>query len=273
MNQQSICHMKSMKLNHQYFILISFFMVVVAGGLISCQSDEIQKSSYNVLLIVAHPDDETLVSGTLAKFTDLGCNVSVAYITSGDDGTDMTGKGLWGEPLARQRESEARRSLKHIGVTNPPLFLKYPDSHVLEYSAEIEDTLFQVFLRLNPDLVITFGSDGVTNDPDHITTGAITDRIFDATNTGKLLLHIAISQKACHIYPIPSPVPDHLIDLHVNVSRYRHMRFMSNSSHRTQFGVGQRLFWRIYVRRFPFEEFVIENKRAGGNLIINDCLK
>lgn len=247
------------------------FMISIAGGLISCQSGETKRSSYNVLVIVAHPDDETLVSGTLAKLIDMGYNVSVVFITSGDDGPDMTGKGLWGEPLARKREVEAQKSLKHIGVTNPPLFFKYPDSHVMEYSSEIRDTLFQVFLQLNPDVVITFGPDGVTNDLDHITTGAITDRIFDSIDTGKLLLHIAISQKASYIYPIPSPVPDHLIDIRVNVSAYKCKRFGSNNAHRTQFGFGQRLFWRIYVRRFPFEEFVIENKREGGDLILDDC--
>jgi LmbE family N-acetylglucosaminyl deacetylase len=51
----------------------------------SCQSDAI-KFHDNILVVVKHPDDETLIIGTLAKLVARGYPVTVTYVTSGDDG-------------------------------------------------------------------------------------------------------------------------------------------------------------------------------------------
>ena len=48
----------------------------VLPGQFSCQSDEI-KYNDNILVFVAHPDDETLISGTLAKLVTRGYAVTV----------------------------------------------------------------------------------------------------------------------------------------------------------------------------------------------------
>lgn len=243
------------------------YTLIFLIGLFSCRQPETHRCLYNVLVVVAHPDDETLVSGTLAKLIDKGCDVTIVYTTSGDDGPDMTKQGLHGDALAEVRETEAQKSLNHIDVTNPPLFLKFPDSHVWEYTREIKDTLIKIFQQIEPHVVITFGPDGVTDDLDHITTGYITGQVFDSTKTCKLLLHMAISRKASSIYPIPVPIDDSLINLRVDVSDYKRTRYKSNSAHRTQFGFGQRLFWKMFVRRFPFEEFVIAGNREGEQLL------
>lgn len=248
-----------------FFILLTF-----SGSFFSCTSVDTPKCSYTILAVLAHPDDETLISGTLAELIDQGCNVSVVYTTSGDDGPDMTGQGLEGDALAEVREKETLTSLNHIGVANPPLFLKFPDSHVDKYTREIEDTLIKIFRQIDPDVVISFGPDGITNDLDHIATGSVSDQVFDSIHGGKLLLHMAISRKASYIYPIPAPVEDHLIDMQVDVSDHKRIRFKSNNAHRTQFGFGNRLFWKIYVLRFPFEEFVIVYNHSGEQ-IIQDC--
>jgi LmbE family N-acetylglucosaminyl deacetylase len=235
----------------------------------SCKSVVSTECEYNILVVLAHPDDETLISGTLAKLSAQGSHITVVYTTSGDDGPDMTRQGLYGDALAEVREREARKSLLCIGDIKPPLFLKFPDSHVSEHREELMDTLSAIFQQIDPDVVITFGPDGVTDDLDHITTGYATDRIVDGSNNVKLLVHLAISQKASSIYPIPSPVADHLIDLHVDVSAYKRTRFKSNNAHRTQFGIGGRLFWKIFVRRYPYEEFVIVSIQDGEQILQN----
>lgn len=126
-------------------VFISFILPTFFLGLFSCTSVNTPKCSYTILAVVAHPDDETLISGTLAKLIDHGCNVSVVYTTSGDAGPDKTGKSIQGYALAEVREKEAIASLNHIGVANPPLFLKFPDSQVYEYTREIEDSLIKIF--------------------------------------------------------------------------------------------------------------------------------
>ena len=100
-------------------------MFLVLIGIFSCDHEKkTTQCNHNILVVVAHPDDETLVSGTLAKLIDRGCEATVVFTTSGDDGPDMTGQGLHGNALAEMREKEAQRSLNHIGVKNPPLFLR-----------------------------------------------------------------------------------------------------------------------------------------------------
>jgi len=259
-----------MEIKRLYSVLISFILVSVILILYSCKPVETKVCNYSVLVIVSHPDDETLISGTLAKLNAQGCDITIVFVTSGDDGPDRTGKGLYGAALAKVREAEAEKSLKQIGILNQPLFLRYPDGHISERKEELSDQLFNVFQDYNPEVVISFGPDGVTNSMDHITTGSVADHVFDTSNTGKLLLHMAISQKANEIYPIPAPVANHLIDLKVRVSEYKRVRIRSNKAHLTQFGFGNRLFWRLFVNRYPFEEFTIFRDH-DSELILRNC--
>lgn len=250
----------------------SLYILTISILMLSCQSKEANDFPYNVLVVVAHPDDETLISGTLAKLSSGGSNINIIYTTSGDDGPDKTGRKLWGEALGKEREKEAQKSLMQIGINNSPLFLRFPDSHVWEHKKAIRDTLVCLIQLFSPDLVITFGPDGVTDDLDHITTGKVTDEICDSTGIGKLLLHMAISQQASYIYPIPAPVPNHMIDIKVNVFDFKRNRFKSNSAHRTQFGLLHRAFWKSFVRNYPYEEFIIETKREKSVRIIKDLV-
>lgn len=244
-----------------------YFLILLITLLNSCRPEIVSECNVEVLVTVAHPDDETLISGTLAKLINRGCDVTVVYTTSGDDGPDMTGRELQGNALAQVREKEAHTSLDHIGVVNPPVFLKFPDGKVWENSELIRDTLILIFNQLNPCIIITFGPDGVTDDLDHITTGQLTDQVFNELNIGTLLLHMAISRIASKIYPIPAPVDDDGIDLRVNVADFKRERMRSNNAHRTQFGLGQRLFWRLYVRRYQYEEFAIIHNKEGEQLL------
>lgn len=253
-----------------YPILISLILVSVFLVLFSCAPDETKVCKHSILVVVSHPDDETLISGTLAKLNAKGCDITIVYVTSGDDGPDRTGNGLYGAALANVREAEAVKSLKHIGILDQPLFLRIPDGHISEHKDDLADQLLKIFKDIKPEVVISFGPDGVTNSMDHISTGSVTDHVFDTTHTGKILLHMGISQKANKIYPIPAPVADHLIDLKVKVSEYKRVRIRSNKAHRSQFGFGNRLFWRLYVNRYPFEEFTI-SRNHDSDLILQSC--
>jgi LmbE family N-acetylglucosaminyl deacetylase len=253
-----------------YSVFISVILLNAILVFNSCTPAETKVCKHSILVVVSHPDDETLISGTLAKLNAQGCHITIVFVSSGDDGPDRTGKGLHGAALADVREAEAVKSLKHIGILNQALFLRYPDGHISEHKDELTDQLIHIFQDLNPEVVISFGPDGVTNSLDHIATGSVTDHVFDTCHTGKLLLHMAISQRASKIYPIPAPVTDHLIDLKVKVSEYKRARIRSNKAHRTQFGFGNRLFWRLYVNRYPFEDFTI-SRNHDSERILQTC--
>ena len=113
-------------------ILLSLFVLAHACGKREKQVEVFQKGG-SVCAILAHPDDETIISGTLAMLSAWGVETSVIYVTSGDDGPDETGRNLKGLELAQVREAEAAEALVNIGVVRPPVFLRFPDGHVHQY--------------------------------------------------------------------------------------------------------------------------------------------
>ena len=72
----------------------------------------------DILVIVAHPDDETAISTYIARAVfDENRRVAVAYSTSGEGGANEYGYET-GRALGYIRESEARRALTALGVQN-----------------------------------------------------------------------------------------------------------------------------------------------------------
>ncbi|MGD2035893.1 MAG: PIG-L deacetylase family protein [Bacteroidales bacterium] len=238
----------------------------------SCETEVLKKTDEKILAVLAHPDDETLISGTLSKLAAKGCQITIVYATSGDDGPDFSGRKLYGTDLAREREYEAKKSLDGLGIKNPPVFLKFPDSHLKEHQKEFEDTLLSIFKNTEPDAVISFGPDGITHDPDHIVTGYVTEYVFYASASGKLLLQMALSEYPGRLLLGRKPFQDITIDLKVDVSDYRKERVNSIKAHRTQFKKIYRLVYKRYVRRVPYEEFVIADNR-DGDVVMKNCLK
>ena len=70
-------------------------------------------------------------------------SIVVVYVTSGDDGPDETGSGLHGDALGEVREKEALQTLQAIGIQNPPVFLRFSDSHVFEHVEAVQRALYE----------------------------------------------------------------------------------------------------------------------------------
>jgi LmbE family N-acetylglucosaminyl deacetylase len=71
----------------------------------------------DLLLIVAHPDDESGVSGYLAQLLDQGKKVEAVYITHGEAGHNNMGSER-GPSLGLVREMELRHAMAVLGVQN-----------------------------------------------------------------------------------------------------------------------------------------------------------
>lgn len=77
-----------------------------------------------VLLVLAHPDDETMLGGTLGRLKELGCPVHAIYITRGEGGKRLvkTGAGLKVKKiapaaLARIRRRELKAAARRFGIS------------------------------------------------------------------------------------------------------------------------------------------------------------
>jgi LmbE family N-acetylglucosaminyl deacetylase len=114
-----------------------------------------------VLMVWAHPDDETyLVGGLSAALTDAGQRVVCVTATRGEAGGSAP-------DLAGIRTAELDAALELLGVQEHH-WLDYPDGGC----ASVDDDEAAARLRLvvedvQPDTVVTFGPDGFTGHPDH----------------------------------------------------------------------------------------------------------
>ena len=72
----------------------------------------------DVLVVVAHEDDEVMIAGYLSKLAqDEHKRIAVVYVTNGDGGGNAVGNEA-GAALGQERQMEARRALESIGIEN-----------------------------------------------------------------------------------------------------------------------------------------------------------
>ena len=138
-----------------------------------------------ILVVSAHPDDETLFAGgTLAMYAAQGHDVYILETTRGEGGEVGDPPLTTFENLGDFREQEVRKAARILGVRDI-FFLPFIDPHMEingiarridisldDFSKAIEDFLQQ----LQPDLVITHGSNGEYGHPQHIFTHLATRR-------------------------------------------------------------------------------------------------
>lgn len=123
--------------------------------------------------IHAHPDDqEFTIAGTLAKWSQAGCEIVSVIITSGDSGSNDPAKGPEYKPvLAKLREDEQRAANAVLGVKET-VFLHYPDGE-LEATLPLRKELTRLIRQYKPEAVFTGNPDGwfygneYINHPDH----------------------------------------------------------------------------------------------------------
>jgi N-acetyl-1-D-myo-inositol-2-amino-2-deoxy-alpha-D-glucopyranoside deacetylase len=123
-----------------------------------------------VLAIFAHPDDESLLAGgTLAACAAQGHEVAILSLTRGEAGP-ISQPGINRETLGTVRETELRAAATALGVSNVEC-LGYPDGELSwADGVEIEADIAGRIEAWRPEVVITFGPEGLYWHPDHIAT-------------------------------------------------------------------------------------------------------
>ncbi len=132
-----------------------------------------------LLAVFAHPDDESFVAGgTLAKYAHLGWDVFLVCATNGENGQRGEYKALGVNEFAQVRRAELQAACHALGI-HPPMFLECADGAVAGIcwnSAAKQVT--RILRRLQPDVVITFGPDGISGHPDHVALSQIVTSAF-----------------------------------------------------------------------------------------------
>jgi LmbE family N-acetylglucosaminyl deacetylase len=203
-------------------------------------------ASQSLLAFLAHPDDESFaIGGTLARYMAAGVHVGLITATRGEAGGA-------GDPFltGAARERELRRAVRALGVRTLRI-LGYQDGHLARTDRPLlVSRLVGVLRELRPQVVITFGPDGISGHPDHVAIGEATTEAFSLAGqavyssgptSGDLKPHHPL--RLFHIVPSPatreccrkkmgefSPVGLTAVD----ISGFRAMKVRAMQSHRSQ---------------------------------------
>ena len=146
-----------------------------------------ERYKVDILVVVAHPDDEAAVTPYLARALDDGKRLAVVYGTRGGSGANQAG-AEHAAALADIREIEARRACASLGIANV-WFLGGKDTasqNVLQslaswgHGAALEEMVRLVRLT-RPEVILTFFP-GVfigENHGDHQAAGVLATEAFD----------------------------------------------------------------------------------------------
>jgi len=142
----------------------------------------------DLLLVVAHPDDETAAGSYLARaIFDQHKRVAVVFGTRGNSGGNEVGPQQ-AASLAAIREIEGRRALAYFGVTNV-WFLQGPDTPGQDVLRSLETwdhgrslgELVRIVRLTRPSVMATWLPDYVAgeNHGDHQAAGVLATEAFD----------------------------------------------------------------------------------------------
>ncbi len=118
----------------------------------------------SLLAVFAHPDDESIAcGGLLAWCADRGARVSVLCVTRGGYGAGDTAPAH-----QARRTAELQAAAEHLGLAEVDV-LDYRDGYLpWEDRPALVQDIRSTIARLQPEVVVTFGADGLYWHPDHI---------------------------------------------------------------------------------------------------------
>jgi LmbE family N-acetylglucosaminyl deacetylase len=126
-------------------------------------------SELKLMAVFAHPDDEAFgTGGTLTRYAAEGHDVYLVTATRGEAGQIVEPDLATSANLPYVREQELRCACQIYGV-NPPRFLDYQDGQLpIVNQGQAVGRLVRLIRDLKPQVLITFGPDGIYGHYDHI---------------------------------------------------------------------------------------------------------
>jgi LmbE family N-acetylglucosaminyl deacetylase len=159
--------------------------------------------SRRLAVFVAHPDDDAfgITSTVTLHAKDPQFRFTLVLATSGEAGQISDPALATRETLGKVREQEDKDAWRIVGrEPDRHEFLRYPDGAVAQVPPqELIDKFAQILRSEAPDVVVTFGPEGITGHGDHIAVGAAATEAFQLVRAEsrdgdslKRLLHLCL---------------------------------------------------------------------------------
>ena len=125
--------------------------------------------SYRLLLIFAHPDDESFVAAGLARrYADAGAHIALVTATRGEAGSRGDPPLCAPDELPALREAELREASSLLGIGDVYV-LEYRDQHLADAPThQLRERLVGIIRRHRPHVVVTYDPYGGHGHADHI---------------------------------------------------------------------------------------------------------
>ena len=129
----------------------------------------------DLLVVGAHPDDETLIAGgLLARCAAAGVTTGVLCLTRGELGQPADPTVLGGRALPEVRAQELRAACQVLGVSWLRCYRRADGELPWAPRGELVTQLARVLRKTRPRAVVTFGEDGLYYHHDHVAVGSLT---------------------------------------------------------------------------------------------------
>ncbi len=204
------------------------------------------------LAILAHPDDESfLLAGTTLKFAEEGKQVGVICATRGEKGADRLNRNLNSEQMADIRVKELKQACQILGCGCSEFF-KYPDGELDQMDqTKLIDELVTFIELYEPEIIITFGPEGISGHRDHIAIGTASVEATKKSNHQVKEIWLASmpasqidsfnehlnSRKVHHTHyhdSILKGVPDEQL-VKIDISKYTDIKHEALKAHQSQY--------------------------------------
>ncbi|WP_083700272.1 PIG-L deacetylase family protein [Shewanella sp. UCD-KL12] len=264
----------SKKEAHNYRIALLTYIVIMLCVLSACQLNREKPMGKRdaVIVLLAHPDDETWISGTLAKLAVRGLEVIPVYATSGDKGSDRSGRGLSGDQLAEVREREAIMACQTLDVSSP-IFLRFADGKLNQFQSELLAKFQEVVEQVEPAWILSFIRGGITDNRDHKVVNKLVSQhyssraVYFAVSDTRAIALRRSAEKFGINYSVAVPIENSLVTHRVDVSQYQKLRTQAMSQHVSQFPPVMVSAFGDFTQNTHYEELVLgENEELNGLL-------
>jgi LmbE family N-acetylglucosaminyl deacetylase len=149
-------------------------------ALLTCEESRAVPAA-RILAIFAHPDDEISVGPVLSKYAAAGHQVRLITITSGQVGDSNTDVPR-GRELGETRERELQCSAQKLGILAPtPLGFMDGDISGWRTLEAIRARVRELARQIRPQVIVTWGPDGLSGHPDHRVASSIATELFQET--------------------------------------------------------------------------------------------
>lgn len=190
-----------------------------------------------LLAVFAHPDDEAYrPGGTLALLAQRGVQVHVLTATRGQAGSRGEPPLCAPDELPAVRERELRCACETLGI-EPPRQLEYEDGHLSKADPEeITAQILKIVDEVCPQVMLSFGPDGLSGHPDHVAIGRCAAEAFHRAPQVSALYTVAVPRSLAKRLDMKRvwAVPDEAIALSVDVLPVWDAKLAAIRCHATQ---------------------------------------